>query len=202
LTELLPDRPVQLPGSGTARALLGLFGWRLVFDGLPARQGVLVMYPHTSNWDFVWSMLARWATGMRIHFWAKDSLFKVPLFGHWLRWLGGVAVDRRAPKGAVGQMVQRLEQCRTDGEFLWLALAPEGTRLRREAWRSGFHQVALQADVPLALAFIDYPNKRVGIQSFLRLSGDRRADMAAIAGQIGHHQGRHPELATPIRLED
>lgn len=54
-----------MPSSGSrlARALLRLAGWRLQFDGLPARQGGLIACPHTSNWDFVVGVLAKWALG-------------------------------------------------------------------------------------------------------------------------------------------
>jgi 1-acyl-sn-glycerol-3-phosphate acyltransferase len=196
----LTDRPVQLPGSALARWLIKAFGWTLVYDGLPARQGVLVAYPHTSNWDFITAMTARWAIGMPITFWAKDSLFRVPLLGTWLRYLGGVPVVRGAPQGMVADMVARMERARAQDSFLWLALAPEGTRTLREAWRSGFHAVAVQAGVPLAVAFMDYRAKRVGVQAFLQLSGDEATEMAAIAQHLEGVQGKHPELATPIRL--
>lgn len=191
---------MQLPGSALARWLLRRSGWTLLYDGLPARQGVLIAYPHTSNWDFVAAMTARWAIGMPITFWGKDSLFRVPLFGAWLRWLGGVPVQRDTPQGMVGHMVQRMHSAREQGRFLWLALAPEGTRSRREAWRSGFHAVAVQAGVPLAVACMDYGRKRVGITGFLQLCGDEAADLAAIARLLDGVAGRHPKLATPIRL--
>ena len=70
--------PVQFKGSSLARLLLGLAGWRVSFEGLPALQGVIVAYPHTSNWDFIVGILAKWAIGVPAHFWAKDTLFKAP----------------------------------------------------------------------------------------------------------------------------
>jgi 1-acyl-sn-glycerol-3-phosphate acyltransferase len=197
----LDARPVQLRGSACARFVLGLAGWRVVFDGLPARQGVVIIYPHTSNWDFVVGLLAKWSIGIPIVFWGKDSLFRVPLFGRWLRWLGGVPVDRFNPQGAVAVMADRLVQASANDAFLWLALAPEGTRRRREHWRSGFYQVAVQAGVPLGLAYFDFPRREVGLAGYLRLSGDARADMPAVAARLGHHRGRRAEWATPIRLK-
>lgn len=194
------ERPVHLRGSALARTLLGLAGWRVVFDGLPARQGVLIIYPHTSNWDFVVGMLAKWAMGIPLAFWGKDKLFEVPLFGRWLRWIGGVPVDRQSPQGAVADMVSRLAEARRDDRFLWLALSPEGTRSYRDSWRSGFYRVALQAQVPLALAFFDYAERRVGIDSFIRLSGDAENDMAHIERRLGHRRGCKPQLAAPVRL--
>lgn len=194
------ERPVHLRGSALARAMLGLAGWRVVFDGLPARQGVLIVYPHTSNWDFVVGMFAKWDMGIPLAFWGKDNLFRLPLFGRWLRWIGGVPVDRHSPRGAVADMVTRLAEARRDDRFLWLALSPEGTRSYRDTWRSGFYQVALQAEVPLALAFFDYAERRVGIDSFIRLTGDAARDMAAIESRLGQRRGRKPQLASPVRL--
>ena len=196
----LLDRGVQLHGSAVARRILQLAGWRVVFDGLPSRRGVLIVYPHTSNWDFVVGILAKWAIGIELTVWGKDTLFKLPLLGRWLRWVGVVPVDRHNPHGAVGDMVARFTAARETDTFLWLALSPEGTRSYRDSWRSGFYQVAVQADVPLALAFFDYAERRVGVDSFIRLTGDVDRDLAAIEARLGQRRGRKPQLASPIRL--
>jgi 1-acyl-sn-glycerol-3-phosphate acyltransferase len=193
--------PIQLRGSRIARLALRAFGWRVVFRGLPSRQGVLSFYPHTSNWDFVVGMLAKWAIGIPIVFWGKDALFDWPLFGRWLRWIGGIPVDRKSAHGRVHDMAARFAAARAADRFLWLALAPEGTRRYVPGWRSGFYHVALEAGVPLGLAFVDYPTRRIGVENFLVLSGDRAADMAAIAAPLAHCRGRRPELAAPIRLQ-
>lgn len=196
----LSERPVQLRGSALARAALRLMGWRLLFDGLPARQGVAVVYPHTSNWDFVFGILAKWAVGIPVTFWGKDSLFRVPLFGRWLRRMGGVPVLRHAPQGMVKAMVQRMREARERDEFCWLALAPEGTRRRVDGWRSGFYRVAVDAGVPLGLVVLDYGSRRVGLLGFIRLSGDAQADMAAVARGFEGCRGRREALAGPVKL--
>jgi 1-acyl-sn-glycerol-3-phosphate acyltransferase len=141
----LVERPVQLRGSRVARAALRLAGWQLDFNGLPARQGVAIVYPHTSNWDFVVGICAKWAIGIPVVFWGKDALFRVPVFGIWLRWLGGVPVDRGARHGMVGDMVRRMGEARARDDFFWLAWSPEGTRAWTPRWRSGFYQVAVGA---------------------------------------------------------
>jgi 1-acyl-sn-glycerol-3-phosphate acyltransferase len=195
----LHERGVTLAGSALARRVLGLLGWRLLFDGLPARQGVIVVYPHTSNWDFPVVLLAKWAVGLQAAFWGKDTLFRWPLFGRWLRWLGGHPVVRDKPQGAVGQMIDSMREARERGEFMWLALAPEGTRSRAAGWRSGFYRVAAEAGVPVALVVLDYATKRVGFDSFWRLSGDMPADFVTFAARLAPCRGRHPELAAPVR---
>jgi 1-acyl-sn-glycerol-3-phosphate acyltransferase len=196
----ISDRSVMLHGIAGATAALRTAGWRVLFDGLPAKQGVVIVYPHTSNWDFVIGLLAKWSLGFPLSFWGKDSLFKLPLFGRWLRWVGGVPVDRKNPKGAVGAMVERFREAKAKDEFFWLALAPEGTRSRSEHWRSGFYRVALEAQVPLGLAYFDFEERVVGLRDFIGLSGDEELDMKAIEERLGHRRGLKPHLASPIRL--
>lgn len=197
-TELL-ERPVQLRGNAFARRALGWLGWRLLFDGLPARQGVIAVYPHTSNWDFPVALLAKWAIGLQVTFWGKASLFRVPLLGRWLRWLGGRPVVRDQPGGAVGQMIDAMRDARAQGRFLWLALAPEGTRARAAGWRSGFYRVAHEAGVPLALVVLDFGRRRIGVDSCWRLSGRMSDDLAVFARRLAECRGCRPQLATPVR---
>ena len=199
---LIAERPVQLQGSALARRVLQLFGWAVRFHGLAARQGVLIVYPHTSNWDFAVGMLAKWSVGLQVTFWGKDTLFRLPLIGHWLRWLGGVPVDRGSAHGIVGQMARDLLAARAQDRFLWLALAPEGTRRHAGGWRSGFYHVALQAQVPVGLVFLDYGQREAGVQRFIMLGGNMRADLKVIEAELGHRGGKRPALAAPIRFDD
>ncbi|MFM2069384.1 MAG: hypothetical protein RLZZ584_4293, partial [Pseudomonadota bacterium] len=104
-----PDTLMITPrGSALARGVLVLLGWRLDFAGLPGHQGVIAVYPHTSNWDFPVGLLAKWAMGLDVKFWGKDSLFRVPVFGAWMRWLGGVAFNRSSAHGMVGHTVAEM----------------------------------------------------------------------------------------------
>lgn len=190
--------PVQFKGSAFARWLLRLAGWRVTFEGLPALQGVIVAYPHTSNWDFIVGILAKWSIGIPAHFWAKDSLFKVPVFGPWLRWVGGLPIDRSAARGAVGQTVDTFHEHAQAGRLLWLAAAPEGTRKWTPGWRSGFYQVALGAGVPLGVVRLDWGAREIRFVDFLSLSGDEASDYARIAALYAGVQGYHPEQGSPI----
>lgn len=199
----LIDAPllVQPQGSTLARALLRLVGWRLDFQGLPGRQGVILVYPHTSNWDFVVGLMAKWALGLELRFWVKDSLFRVPLLGAWVRWLGGIAVDRASSHGLVGGTVAQLQQAKARDRLFWLAAAPEGTRSLCTGWRSGAYQVAVQAGVPAGLAYFDFASKTIGLRQFVQLSGDPEADFALMAQYLADKRGKRPELASPVRLK-
>lgn len=196
---LPPPHAVRFRGARLARALLRLAGWRVVEEGFPGRQGVAIVYPHTSNWDFVVGVLAKWAIGIPVRFWGKDTLFDVPLFGRWLRWLGGIPIERRSPRGAVGAMVHTMREAVARDELLWLALSPEGTRRRTPGWRSGFYRVALDAGVPLALVALDYSRREVRVCGFLRLSGDAARDYACLAEAFAGVRGLRPAQASPVQ---
>lgn len=189
---------IQFQGSRVATAVLRLFGWRVEFAGLPGPHGVIIAWPHTSNWDFFVGMLAKAAMGVPVRFWAKEALFRGLAgwtLGPFVRACGGVGVDRHQSQGMTEQTLRQM----LESPFFWLALSPEGTRSRTPHWRSGFYRVAVAAKVPLGLAYFDYKNKQVGLTEFLTLTGDEEDDLAAIRAYYAHQgQGQHQELAGPI----
>ncbi|MEX8497356.1 1-acyl-sn-glycerol-3-phosphate acyltransferase [Leptothrix ochracea] len=194
------DPVVPPQGRAWVAWLLRVMGWKVHYSGLPTRQGVIIVAPHTSNWDFVVGVLVKWAMGIPANFWAKNSLFRWPILGPWLRWLGGVPIDRQASTGMVGSAVQAMRQARDTDQVLWIVLTPEGTRSRTEGWRSGFYHLAHGADVPLGLAVLDFGRKEVRLVTFIRLSGDAEADMGLIAQTYAQVQGAHPASFGPVRL--
>lgn len=202
LAEFSKPYPVQFSGNRVVAWLLALLGWRVQFDGLPTRQGVLAIYPHTSNWDFVILVLVKWAIGVPVKFWGKDKLFRIPLFGQWLTWLGGVPVDRTAARGVVTQAVEQFLKARAQDSYFWLALAPEGTRKRIPGWRSGFYQTALRTGLPLGLVRLDYAAREVRVVDFMFLSGNEGEDFKHINAVYAGVAGLHPQNAAPIRLLD
>lgn len=182
-----------------ARTLLRAFGWTVDFDGLPGPRGVLIVYPHTSNWDFILGLLAKWAIGLPLRWIGKESLFRGftgATLGRLMRFWGGRPVDRHHASGAVAQLATLMRS----EPWFWLALSPEGTRRHLDHLRSGFYHLALAADVPVGLAYIDYPRKRIGVRDFVRMSGDAARDLAMLREYYADKQGRYPALASEIRF--
>lgn len=177
--------------------LLAMRGWTLREPPSRPARAVLIAYPHTSNWDALYALLGNLGLGLGARWVAKDSLFRWPV-GGLLRRMGGIPVNRRVRNGFVAEMVaQFAAQPR-----LLLVLAPEGTRRLTEGWKSGFYHIALAADVPLALGFVDYAQREAGILAYLTLTGDPAVDIEAIRRHYLDRQGKHPTLASPIRWLD
>ena len=189
-------------GSALMRRLMAVFGWRVCYHGTPPGCGVIVAYPHTSNWDFVIAIAAKWSIGLPVAFLGKESLFQAPVLGPFMRWCGGIAVKRGNANGLIPDMAARMHAETDRGVRWWLAVAPEGTRKGGDGWRSGFYHIALAAKVPIGLTYFNYQRREVGVTTFLMPSGDIEADMRQIARwYVNHAVGRHPDLATPARLK-
>jgi len=156
-------------------ALLRLFGWRVLFIQPSTPKAVVIVYPHTSNWDFIVGILTRFAIALPAHWVGKDTLFRPPLGGLFRR-LGGIPVNRRQSAGFVDGLIETFNKSKR----LYLAIAPEGTRAKSDHWKSGFYRLAVAAGVPLGLAFIDYSRREVGIEKWLQLSGNEAEDLAGI----------------------
>jgi len=181
--------------------MLALFGWRVNIAPLPGARGVVIVYPHTSNWDFVIGLFAKWAIGIRFRWLGKEALFKGPcgaLLGPFFRACGGEPIERASNTGAIERLAARI---RAADEY-WLALAPEGTRKYRDSWRSGFYHIALSAGVPLGMACIDYRTREVRMVSYAMLSGDVESDLASIREAYRTCRGLKHECAAPIVFAD
>jgi 1-acyl-sn-glycerol-3-phosphate acyltransferase len=191
--------PADLPtwAQRASLRMLKLFGWRMLHRPLPGPRGIAVIYPHTSNWDFMVGLFGKWALNLPFRWLAKDSLFKTPL-GGWFRSLGGEPVERGTPSGTIKLQAARINAA----EWYWLAITPEATRGYRPNWKSGFYHLALEARVPLALVYIDYPNKTLGVVDHVHLTGDQEVDMAAIRAAFAGHHGLHPKNEAPIVLSE
>lgn len=176
-----------------ARFILRVGGWTAVGTGPDEPRAVIIAAPHTSNWDGIWAMVYKVAVGLDVKFFAKHSLFWFPL-GNILRALGGVELNRGHAGSAVDQAI---EMFKTEGSF-YFGLAPEGTRRKMPGWKTGFYRIALGADVPVYLAFIDYGRKRAGVGPRLKLTGDPSIDLSICRDFYADISGRHPEQTSPI----
>jgi len=180
-----------------SRLVLRLLGWRIDYVAPPEPRGILIVYPHTSNWDFVIGLLTKWAVGLPLRFVGKESLFRGftgATLGRLMRLWGGRPVDRHRASGAVEQLAHLMRS----EPWFWLALSPEGTRRFQDHLRSGFYHLALAMQVPVGLAYIDYGRRAVGVSRYVRMSGAVDADLQLLRSYYADTRGRHPEQASTI----
>ena len=173
-----------------SRSVLHHKGWT-VEGALPAqaRKCVLIAAPHTSNWDLPYTLMVAFVLRLNIYWIGKQSLFRFP-FGPLMRWLGGIAVDRSKTNSLVSAAAAALADA--DGP-VQLVVPPEGTRGKTRHWKTGFYFIALQAKVPIILAYMDYERKLSGLGPLFIPSGDVETDMAGIKRFYAPFKGRRSD---------
>jgi 1-acyl-sn-glycerol-3-phosphate acyltransferase len=157
--------------------LFKLFNWKLVnAPDLNSFQYVLIAAPHSSNWDFFVGLAIKNILGIKPHFFAKKELFFFP-FNIFLKSIGGIPVDRSNKHDLVAEICQKFK----DDKKFSLALAPEGTRKAVPKFKTGFYQIATQANVPIVMVGLNYQKKEATFSSPLQSTGDFQKDSLVIA---------------------
>lgn len=178
-------------------AFLKLLGWRSIGRRPDLPKYVLIAAPHTSNWDFAFMLAFAWIDDVKLSWLGKHTLFRAP-FGWFFRRTGGIPVDRRSAQGLVGAVAQAFDRA----DELVVAIPPEGSRGRREYWKSGFYHLARTAQVPIVLGVLDYERRLGGFGPVVVPSGDVSADMDRVREYYADKRGKYPEHFGPVRLRE
>jgi 1-acyl-sn-glycerol-3-phosphate acyltransferase len=180
-----------------ARLFLWLTGWAPEGARPAARRYVLIAAPHTSNWDLAYLLALATLLDVKISWMGKRELFQGPL-GWLMRRVGGIPVRRDRRTNMVSQMAEVIER----SESIALVVPAEGTRSYTPHWKSGFYQIAREANVPIVMGFLDFARKRGGFGPELVPTGDLSQDMEEIRSFYADKTGKYPENFGPVRLKE
>ena len=174
---------------GLSLAVLKLAGWK-VSGQLPAngRKCVLIAAPHTSNWDLPYTLMVAFALRLNIYWMGKEQIFRPPFRGL-MMWLGGIPVRRESANNVVAASIESLQSA--DGP-VQLVVPPEGTRSKARYWKTGFYYIAVGAQVPIVMAYMDYERKISGLGPVFEPTGDIEADMVTIKAFYAPFKGKNP----------
>ncbi|TAJ54385.1 MAG: acyltransferase [Chitinophagaceae bacterium] len=169
-------------------------GWT-VDTNLPPeiKKCIIIAAPHTSNWDFWYTMAAFAIYRLKIRFTVKKEWMKFP-FSLLMKPLGGIAIDRTPRTAGADRksFVEAMIDLFRQNEELIILITPEGTRSFRDKWKTGFYHVAQGAGVPICLGYVDYAKKKAGIGKVI-YPGDYAADMQVIMAFYGQVTAKFPE---------
>ena len=176
-----------------ARWFLRTFGWR-VEGTIPPILGnknlILIAGPHTSNWDGVFGFAAILGLDAKITFFGKYTLFNKPILGRFLKYMGGIPVDKSKPgRGLTDVAIENMKKL--NGSLI--AMSPEGTRAKTEKMRSGFLRIAKAVEGQIFLGAFDFKKKRIVLDKFYNPSGNNEEDLQWIRDYFMQYQAKHPE---------
>ena len=169
---------------------LKLAGWK-VLGKLPpgAEKSVLIAAPHTSNWDLPYTLMVAFSLRLTIYWMGKEQIFRFPFRGL-MMWLGGIPVQREKSTNLVAASVEAIKAASGP---LQLVVPPEGTRSKTRYWKTGFYHIAVGAQVPIVMAYMDYEKKISGLGPVFEPTGDLEADMALIKAFYAPFKGKNPD---------
>ncbi|WP_152219408.1 lysophospholipid acyltransferase family protein [Pseudomonas sp. SCB32] len=183
----LPRNPLA---EALGRAMLRCAGWRIE-GSLPALDKFVVIGAHhTSNWDFMLFLAAKFVLRLNARWFGKHTLFRGPWGGLMRRW-GGIPIQRHLKLNTVDQAVKAFNESRE----MMLILSPEGTRKKVERWKMGFYHIARGAGVPIVLAALDYPGRRIVIGEPYWPTGDEAGDLRRMLDFYQPFVPKKPEYA-------
>ena len=192
-------------GKLISRFLLWISGWHADLN-IPDEcdRCVMIAAPHTSNWDAYYIRLAATVMGIPVKVGIKDTWTK-GIVGPFIRSMGGLGINR-SPKEGTNRLSQTqvMAQLFDTKEKIALAIAPEGTRKKRERWKMGFYWVAHEANVPIAMGYLDYKRKVAGVHhEVVYTTGDIDKDMKLINNFYRGISGKFPEhFSVDLRYEE
>lgn len=171
-----------------SKIILKIIRWRV--DGsLPIDQKkyVLIVAPHTSNWDFFLFVLTVSVLRLQPSVLIKDTIFIGPL-GWFLRYCGAIPVNRRQ----AGSLVTYISGIYEEREEFVLIITPEGTRSPNANWKRGFHHVARAAEVPILVVYVDSAVRTIGIEGLMEPSEDVDGDIQKLKTFFDGKKGLKP----------
>lgn len=165
-----------------------ILGWKVINTLPDASKCIIVVAPHTSNWDFIIGKLAYSSIGRTANFLIKKEWFIFP-FNLFFKSIGGIPVERSKNNSMTGFLTAEFEK----HNKLHLAITPEGTRKPVKEWKKGFYFIAVKANVPILLIGLDYSKKEASLLDLFYPSGDYKTDIVKIKSYYKDIKGKHPE---------
>lgn len=171
-----------------SKLMLKIIRWRVI-GSLPRdhKKYVLIVAPHTSNWDFFLFVLAVSVLRLKPSVLIKSTLFVGPL-GWFLRYCGAIPVNRTQ----ASSLVNYIADIYSEREEFVLIITPEGTRSANPNWKLGFHHVASTAKVPILIVYVDSAIRTIGIEGMMEPSEDIDADLSKIKKFFDGKSGLKP----------
>ena len=167
-----------------------LTGWKEEGQRPDITRYVIIAAPHTSNWDFVYTMCLAFILRIKPLIMMKGTWFRWPL-GFFFRWLGALPIDRAKSNNVVAQSIEAFHA----NPHMVMLVPPSGSRKQVMYWKTGFYYIASGAQVPIVLGYLDYRRKAGGIGPIVHPTGNIEADMKTIRNFYVDIPGKFPDKA-------
>lgn len=174
--------------------IVKLRGWKFVIPDRAEHpeidRCVVAVAPHTCIEDFFVGAAVLMESKVNFRIFMKKEFFNwftSPI----LHKLGVIPVDRgNRHNGLVDSAVKAFK----DNERMAIVITPEGTRKAVKRWKRGFYEIAVQAQVPIYLCYMDFAKKEAGYGPLFYPTGDFQTDLPEMMKFYEGVTAKFPEL--------
>ncbi len=163
-------------------------GWKITDDYGELKKSVTIFAPHTAHIDYYYGKLGFTELGVKFKFLSKKELFFFPL-NLIMRSLGSIPIRGVKGQNAIYNVVNMLN----NSEELHIVVSPEGWIKKMTRWNKGFFHMAQKANVPIAVAILDYEKKEMGVKKIIYDTYDFKTVIAEINAVYKDVKGKNPD---------
>lgn len=181
-----------------ARLVIFFGRWKITGGLYPGvDKAIIIVAPHTSNWDGLYGISVLISRGVPIKFLVKKELMFFPL-GIFLKHFGAVAIDRKNIIKS-GSIVNFAVDLFKSNSKIFLIMTPEGSRKQNGEWKRGFYKIAKEANVPIMTGYLDYSKREGGFGELFYLTDDEEKDIQKLKSFYKNMKGKNnPDLKNNI----
>ena len=154
----------------------------------PNKQLIVLVFPHTSNWDFIIAIGVRKKLREEINFVIKSEYYNF-LTSYFFNNLGGKPFDRSGKKNTVQNISQMFE----NHKLLRIAIAPEGTRKLVSEWKTGFYHIAVNANCKILPVAFDWKKREITLFKLFSVTHSLDKDLKSLKSLFKGVEGKIPE---------
>ena len=153
-----------------------ILGWKVDKTSLEKdknsfpKKYLLLCEPHTSNWDFIYGLIAMKILKIHIRFVIKKEIMIWPL-SIILKSLGAIPIDRKKQNNHESN-VDIICKAINNMSSGAICISPKGTRSKTDRYKTGFFYIAKKTNIPVCMCYIDYKTKEIGLSDFYYVKDD------------------------------
>lgn len=170
------------------RFCLKLTGWNVVGEYPDIPKALIVMAPHTSYWDAVYGKFIVESAGISPTLLTAAEYFYFPL-SLGLKILGCYPVGGVKGHNAIMDVVNLF----ASRDRVQVLICPEGQLKPTDRWNLGFYYMALKANVPIIVGYMDYKKKEAGFKTVITDLSDKDKIMQILHDSYDGVNAKYPE---------
>ncbi len=166
--------------------LTGIIGWKIKGEFPDIKKSVIIFAPHTSYWDGLYGKLYLMHLDIKYKFLSKKEFFKFPL-KYFFIIFGSIPVYENK------KYIDYVAGLFNNSKELHIVLSPEGQLAKTIRWKKGYYYMAVRANVPIVVGYIDYKKKEMGIKKVIYNPTDISIVRKEIAELYSDVTAKYPE---------